>query len=78
MSQASEKTLQAREKELALAQKRLDAEKEALHAEKEHHARRGWRDNLYGRINVKIKTMDRFIIGVSVLLFAAIIVGIVM
>lgn len=72
------RSIEEREKALALAQKRLDDEKEQLAEAKAQHARGGWRDNLYGRITVSVRTMDKFIVGVSVLLFAAIVVGIVL
>lgn len=71
-------SLEAREQRLALAEAELAQVREQIEAEKEQLVKRGWRDNLYGRINVSVKTMDRVIVGLSVLLLAAVIAGIVL
>ena len=40
--------------------------------------KRTWRDSLYGRIKVSVGTMDKVIMGVSILLLAAVVIGILL
>lgn len=71
-------SLDAREARLAEAEEQLARDRAALDIEKESVKKQGWRDNLYGRINVSVKTMDRVIWVIGGLLVIALIVGIVM
>lgn len=72
----SHESLAAREARLHEAEARLECEREALDAEKEAIKKRGWRDSVYGRINVSVATMDRVILVIGGLLAAAILAGI--
>lgn len=49
---------------------------EMAHAEGSQKRAGPWRDNLYGRIRVSKGTMDKIVIGLIVLLLAALALGI--
>ncbi len=66
--------LDERERALAAREKELEERQAALEAEKKP-AR--MRDNLYERIPLSVGTMNKIIIGLSVLLVVVIVVGIV-
>ncbi len=65
---AKEAELEKREKELEIKEKKLNTIDEKVV---------GMKESIYSHINVSLKTMDRIIIVLAVILLACIIIGIV-
>jgi hypothetical protein len=53
-----------------------EAQVRLAEAEKSNQPRRSWRDRLYGRLKVSVRTMDLIIIIAVVLLAATLILGV--
>lgn len=77
MDDNSREALGSMEQRLVKEREALEQERAALEAEKQEAQKRGWRDNIYGRMNVSVKTMDRVIIVLCALLLIAVAVGVI-